>query len=156
MPEPFDIDKIARELDGLLDRAGLYLNRETGELLLAPDCDVGAFEDGVEDDGLEWDWSDEDIEKLREIVHTRQWICLPSKFEIHEWAIMKRFAGEKREPLFSHLQDALHGSGAFRSFRNVLERAGMTAAWYEYKHEHLVQLVAEVLEEENIPFKRGA
>jgi hypothetical protein len=47
-----------------------------------------------------------------------------------------------------------HG-GAFRVFKSALHSTGRIEAWYQFKHEYLVRLVAEVLEIENIPFKRG-
>ena len=156
MPIPVAIDRLAEELDALMDETSLYLNRETGEFLTVPDHDLGIIEDDLEDEEeLEWPWEGEDLQKLREIAETENWVCLPSKLDVNEWRIMQRFALEMPEPLSSSLEHAIHGRGAFRAFRSVLEGTGRIEAWYQFKHECLVRLVAEVLEIENIPFKRG-
>lgn len=52
-----------------------------------------------------------------------RFVKLPSKFEVHEWAIMEKFSRSveqigKREELL----DAIHGAGAFRNFEAVPRR----------------------------------
>jgi hypothetical protein len=156
MPIPVVIDRLAEELDALMDETSLYLNRETGEFITVLDHDLGIIEDKLEEEEeLEWPWEGEDLQKLRDIVETEKWVCFPSKSEVNEWRIMQRFAFEMPEPLSSSLEHAIHGSGAFRAFKSVLHGTGRIEAWYQFKHESLVRLVAEVLEIENIPFKRG-
>jgi hypothetical protein len=156
MPIPVSIDAIAGELDSLPDDALTYLNRRTGEFLTAPLADISAVENGADDgESFDWPWSDDDLLKLREIVDGEDWVALPDKFEIHEWSIMERFSREAPEPLASELAHAIHGRGAFRNFRDLLHAHGAVDAWYEFKHEHLVGLVEEVLVVERIPFVRG-
>ena len=36
-----------------------------------------------------------------------------------------------------------------------LDRSGRTQAWYDFKHEHLVTLLSEILTDEDVPFRRG-
>jgi hypothetical protein len=156
MPIPVAIDLLAEELEGLPDGGKLYLHRETGEHLLVLDHDLGIIEDGREnEEEFEWPWEGNGLQKLIEIVTTDQWIRLPTKFDIHEWRIMQRFALHVPEPLSSSLDRAIHRSGAFRAFKSVLHRAGEADAWYEFKHNYLVRMLSDVLESENIPFKRG-
>jgi hypothetical protein len=157
MPLPVLIDTLAEELDGLPDETRVYVHRETGELITVPNHDIGVFEDGLEDEEeLEWDCAEEELPKLREIAsRTGAWIALPDKFEIHEWSIMERFAEEADEPMASKLDRAIHGRGAFRLFRSVLDDYGATEAWYKFKHEQLVELVASTLDDEKVPYRRG-
>lgn len=152
MSLPVDIDSLAEDLNALPDEASAYVHRESGELLIAPDADVGAYEDEDEPSAFEWDWSDEDLEKLREIARSSRWVRLPGKYDIHEWSIMERFARSAGEPLGSRLQSAIRGRGAFRSFRDEIERAGLVESWFAFKHSHIVGLVAEVLEDEKVPY----
>ena len=48
---------------------------------------------------------------------------LPTKFDVHEWAIMRDFA-DSMEParIREDLQFAIHGAGAFRHVKRTLER----------------------------------
>ena len=121
-----------------------------------PNSDLGVIEEGDESDGFEWEWSEEDLPKLRAIVErSGTWVALPDKFELREWAVMQAFADEQSEPLASTLNRAIHGRGAFRAFRAVLDQAGRTESWYEFKHDHLVKVASAALEANGIPFKRG-
>lgn len=75
MPIPVVIDRLAEELDALMDETSLYLNRETGEFLTVPNHDLGIIEDDLEgEEELEWPWEDEDLQKLRDIVETENWV----------------------------------------------------------------------------------
>jgi hypothetical protein len=70
---------------------------EAAEELAAEDGLVAA-EDGLEEDQeidlAEYpEWQRESIVKAREILDSEDWIALPSKFDIHEYAIMEEFAG---------------------------------------------------------------
>jgi hypothetical protein len=65
------------------------------------------------------------LHKAREALESGDFAALPDKFEIHEWAMMECFASSqasarKRDELL----DAIHGRGAFRSFRNAIRRVG--------------------------------
>ncbi len=156
MTLPVPIDALAEELDCLPEEARVYVSRETGEFLTVLNSDMGVIEEGDETDGFEWEWSPEDVAKLREIAERDgKWIAMPDKFEIHEWTFMEAFADQQREPLSSNLQNAIRGRGAFRAFRAVLESVGRTEAWYQFKHDHLVELASATLREHNVPFKRG-
>jgi hypothetical protein len=156
MDTPVSVDDIAEQLDALPDDARLYVHRQTGEILVAPDHDLGIIEDGLESEvEFEWEWEPEDIVKLHQIATTSTWVRFPSKHDLDVWSIMARFSEQAPEPFSSRLEEAIHGRGAFRLFRTVLERAGRLNAWYDFKHEHLVGLSTEVLKGENIPFRRS-
>jgi hypothetical protein len=58
------------------------------------------------------------------LIHTFRGIRkLPTKYDIHEWDIMREFA-ESVEPerLSDELQNAIRGAGAFRYFKDTLRR----------------------------------
>lgn len=156
MTLPVPIDALAEELGCVPQEGCVYVSRETGEILTVPNSDIGVIEEGDEADGFEWEWSSEDLAKLREIAERGdKWIAMPDKFKIHEWRIMEAFADQQRDPLSSNLQRAIRGRGAFRAFRSILESTGRVEEWYQFKHDYLVELASAVLREHNIPFKRG-
>ncbi len=153
---PIPIDMLAEELACLPDEACVYVNRNTGEVLSVLNSDIGVLEEGDESDGLEWEWSPEDVTKLQEIAEGNDaWVSLPDKFEINEWEIMAAFSREQVEPLASTLSRAICGRGAFRAFRSVLDQVGRREDWYEFKHAWVVKLASEALSANGISYKRG-
>ena len=67
---------------------------------------------------------------MRAALESDDFLALPDKFEIHEWAIMERFAnGQVREARRDELLDAIHGAGAFRSFRSAVRRLRIEEEW---------------------------
>ena len=78
---------------------------------------------------LEWQRSEWDL--VQQIVASTRFIRLPTKLDIHEWAIMRDFA-DSMEParIRKDLQFAVHGTGAFRHFKRTLERYHIQPAWY--------------------------
>ena len=94
------------------------------------------------------------IPQLRKIVFGGDWVALPSKFDIHEWQIMSDFADRVEEPAVSkQLQRAIRGRGAFRTFRDVVERFGIREDWFNFKHQALRELAREALPDSGIPYR---
>src|SRR6266496_2751400 len=76
------------------------------------------LEEDEEPDLPEWQYSEWEV--ARRIVSTDRYKRLPTKFDIHEWAIMQDFSytvepGSIREELLN----AIHGRGAFRYFKDA-------------------------------------
>lgn len=63
-------------------------------------------------------------------------IALPDRYEIDEYSIMRDFAESYPESNTREwLVNSIHGKGAFRRFRAVLERFYITDQWYEFQDE---------------------
>src|SRR5881409_1293085 len=95
------------EMDLVTDEATAYINRKTGELITLTHEEAALTEDP------------------EEAAEAPQWQkdLLPSKFEIHEWSIMERFARSHTDAAVSdELDAALHGRGAFRRFKDAVHR----------------------------------
>ncbi|SEM37885.1 Uncharacterised protein family (UPF0158) [Butyrivibrio sp. ob235] len=90
---------------------------------------------------------DEDDEELSELIEegfNERFFRLPTKFDIHEYRIMEHFvydlpAGEDQD----RLERAIRGSGAFRRFRDNIERMGLLQNWYDYKDEAYKEIARE-------------
>ena len=99
-----------------------YINRKTGELSPSrrrrrsgPDFD-GEDEDDDEDEGASRPEPDLDRpSKIKEVLSSEELPPLPTKYEIHEWSIMDRFAqsldDDEAQP--ERLERAIRGRGAF-------------------------------------------
>jgi len=129
-----------------------FLDPETGEIITVTREDRDYFEDEamrVED--LQ-DWERESFEHARRALDSDRMLPLPDKFEIHEWAIMRRFALAQAGPVLRELEHAIHGSGAFRHFRAVIDRLGLREAWYQYRDEAVKQIARDWLDSHGIRY----
>lgn len=121
------------------DSQSHWLNTRTGETLFV--------DEEFMDEG--------DREKLPDVEGSPDWIQLPTKFDIHEWEIMRDFCmtvedGEKRDDLL----DAIHGSGAFRMFRATAGRLGILDDWYRFRDETIERMAINWLEEAGINYSK--
>jgi len=132
-----------------------YLNRITGELtnLNVAELDLMemAEEENVEDGP---DWQREYYRKMEEILSSDDYLVLPDSFEIHEYKIMQDFCYTIPDDNTSGLfLDMLHGSGAFRRFKDLIYRYGIENDWFAYKDQAYKQIAITWLEREGIAYR---
>jgi hypothetical protein len=152
MALPVSLDDVARELDGLMEQATAFINRQTGEITTITDEEISLVEDEPQEEDLP-DWQLEMLPTIREIVSGENWLALPDKFDIHEWEIMRKFADSvDDDDLSEDLRRAIHGRGAFRMFRVTIEDAGIREEWFAFKHQALREIAQAALEELGIPY----
>ena len=63
---------------------------------------------------------------------------------------MRDFADSRGAMERDKLHDAIHGSGAFRKFRQMIESLGIREEWFRFRDEALAVIAAEVLDEHGI------
>ena len=145
---------IVGEMDVLSDEFHAYLNKETGELVTISDEEIRAIEN--EDDWAEYpDWQQEALATAKKVLDSRDYVLLPSKFDIHEYAIMERFCGSLEDPkLGDELSRQIRGKGAFRRFKETLYRFGIEDDWYRYRDQALEEIAIDWLESEGIAFSK--
>jgi uncharacterized protein UPF0158 len=137
------------------DEWASYLNRKTGEIVTVTDEDRRLAENEELDESDLPDWQRESLRKAREALEeSADFLPLPDKFEIHEWSIMERFSttlvgAEWR----SELLDAIHGAGAFRTFRSAIRRLGIHDDWYRFRQAEFEQIAKNWLEAHEIAFR---
>jgi len=130
-----------------------YLNLKTGEIVTATDAD----RDLVEDDDLEQDlpdWQRERVAKAREALASGDFAALPDKFEIHEWAMMERFSSSQASNACrEELLDAIHGRGAFRSFRSAIRRLHIEDDWFRFRRSAFEEIAKDWLRAHDVLFR---
>ena len=142
-------------MDAVLESWTAYLNRQTGEIYSFPDELEALDEDDLdeEDDELDVDFPPEELPKVREILGSEDWLPLPTKFDIHEWNIMRGFCDTVADAgLRDELQEAIHGRGAFRWFKDAVHRHGVEKTWYQFRDEALDEIAKDWLEEHEVPY----
>lgn len=136
-----------------MDEMTAFINRKTGEIASISSDDASLVEDEGEDEDLP-EWQTEMIPKLREILAGNDWAALPTKFDIHEWEIMRKFADSvDDESLADRLHWAIRGKGAFRVFRMTVEEAGLREEWHRFRHQVLRGIAKEALDDLGIPYR---
>ncbi|HWZ45453.1 MAG TPA: UPF0158 family protein [Candidatus Saccharimonadales bacterium] len=135
------------------DDASIYLDPDTGEIIIVTDDDQRHIEEEASDDHLP-EWQRELMPAMRAALENDRLLPLPDRFDVHDWAIMERFAREqKNERIQQELLDSIHKSGAFRKFRSTVQRLGILDAWYTFRNQALEKIAREWLEEHHLPYK---
>jgi len=131
-----------------------FLNKRTGELVTLTEEELGAAERSEPLEEYPY-WQQQMIQQAREALESDEYLRLPGKFDIHEYAIMKRFChsiedGELRNLLLREIR----GSGAFRRFKNTIHRYDIAGEWYQYRDEALEEIAVAWLEANGIAYTR--
>jgi len=131
-----------------------YLNPKTGEIVTVTDEDRHLVEDDDLDEQDLPDWQRESVAKAREALECGDFIALPDKFEIHEWAMMERFSSNQASAArCEELLDSIHGRGAFRSFRRAIRRLGIEDDWFRFRHLAFEEIAKDWLRVHGVSFR---
>lgn len=146
------LDDVVQELDAVPDESSVYLNVHTGEFVMLSEEELIAAEEGEDLESFP-EWQQEVIEKAGEVLYNDDYVCLPSKFEIHEYSIMERFCySVEDEDLSDRLLNSIRGRGAFRYFKDTIHEYGIADDWYAYRHEALKEIARDWLETNDISY----
>jgi hypothetical protein len=148
----FSLSEVIEAIELQTDESVSYLDPDSGEIVDVTD----EMRRRVENDQFENipQWMREDIPKVREALESGRFLRLPSKSDVHEWAIMDRFAREQEnDRVREELLDAIHGAGAFRMFRSTVWGLGIEEAWYQFRDQAIEEIARQWLEEHHLPYK---
>ena len=128
-----------------------FLNLDTGGVETVSLDLLSAAEDGEDEEPNLPESQDEEWELVKTIVASDRFRRLPTQFDIHEWEIMERFSysvGSERVRV--ELLDAIHGCGAFRTFKNAIRRNRIEQDWFSFRADALKEIAKEWCEEHAI------
>ena len=155
MPATVHLDDIIDALEMQLDEFSSFLDCDTGQVETVSDELLGEAE-AREDKGTDLPaWQKQEWETVRRIVSAPdRYQSLPSKFDVHEWAIMQNFSRSiQSDRIREELLFALHGAGAFRNFKDTVRRCGIESEWFAFRAEALKQIALNWCEENHIVWK---
>ena len=135
-------------LDNASDEMSSYVNRLTGEVRTVMHEELRLAEEGGDPEMPEW--QQDAVNAANEVLDSKDWLELPSKFDIHEWDIMDRFGGLLPSEQQAGVRDAIRGNGAFRNFKGTIRRLGIEDAWFEYKRRALEDIARGWLREHDL------
>jgi hypothetical protein len=144
-------------LEMQFDEYPSYLDRDTGRVAtIARDllCAAEESDEEVEDHADPSGEDDDEWEIAKRIVATNRFRKLPSKYDVHEWAIMEKFSYEQRsETVRQDLLNAIHGGGAFRYFKDRIRLHGIEQNWHSFRTEALKQIAIDWCEKNEIAWR---
>jgi hypothetical protein len=147
------LQAVVDEMDTLSEELHAYLNTQTGKLITISSEELKSAEAGADIESYS-DWEKTAIQTAQEILESDDYLPLPSKFEIDEYSIMKRFCNEiKDAELSNELLFQLQGSGAFRRFKHAIDRYNITNDWYRYRQTALEKIAIDWLESNSISYE---
>ena len=130
-----NLNTVADEFDMISHDTRVFYNTKTGEFDYLSDF---MHYDGVTD-----------TEKFDE----EGWIHAPNHRDIDEYNIMVSFAeavpNKRKSELLS---DALDGKGAFRRFRDTIDRLGLDDDWYAFKKLAYIEIARQWCEEHGLDY----
>jgi hypothetical protein len=153
MPATVRLSDIVDALEMQADEYPYYLDLDTGQVV---GVSRGLLRDAEESDD-EPDlpaWQKDEWEIAKRIVSTGRFQKLPTKFDVHEWAIMRDFSRSvESDRIREDLLRAIHGAGAFRIFKDTVRRYGIDSAWFRFRTEALRQIARNWCEENQIAWE---
>jgi len=152
----FFLKDIVDDLEVASDERFSYVDRQTGKVeSVSREVLAIAEESGTIDDVLEWQEHEFEVAQAK-FADWDRFEKLPTKFDIHEWEIMREFAESVEPERFSDdLQNAIRGAGAFRYFKDTLHRYRREKEWYAFRDDALRQIAIDWCEEHGIEYVEG-
>ena len=160
---PVDLKDIVHALDqiGGDDTFRAWIDKRDGKVYLFDREILGAVEDS--DDEIDFsDYYDWQHDQIREAVDfLDHWdydslVELPDKYEISEYDIMEEFGEAQPNPQTANqILNAIDGKGAFRRFRNTVDRIGLEDDWYEYRDRKIIEKVRRWCEDNDIDYAQN-
>ncbi len=152
MKPVINIRDMIQEMDVFSDNYKAFLNIRTGEFISLSEEDMRAAEEGEPLEDYP-DWQQEVIQEAKDVLFTDDYLALPSKYDIHEYEIMKRFCYTvEDDELRDRLLYGISGRGAFRFFKDKIYEHEITDDWYEYRYQAFREIAKDWLESHNFAY----
>lgn len=149
---PVSIEELVEALEFQDDRMSAFVDPESAEVILVSDEALDAAEAprGV----LMVD--EAELKVAQAVLATPGMLRLPSQFEVNEHNMMVRFAAERADATERDaLQDALHGKGAFRRFKDLCYSLDLAQDWYAYRDAEYEALAVRWCDARGLAWARG-
>jgi hypothetical protein len=145
MPATVRLNDIIDALEMQLEESSPFLDRDTGRVeTVSDDLLHEAEEPGETGEPDLPEWQREEWETAKRIVSTGRFLGLPTKFDVHEWEIMRDFSRSlESDRIREELLNAIHGAGAFRMFKDAVRRRGIGSDWFAFRAEVLKQIAID-------------
>lgn len=136
------------------DESRSFLNMKTGEVVTLTTEDIAMASLGGNIDDMP-KWQRYFIQIARDIENNVDtYVELPGKYEINEYGIMERFCYSLPESISDKLCALITGKGAFRRFKDSLERYRLEDRWKAYHENALKELALSWIKDHNLEIEK--
>lgn len=139
-------------MDTMSDQIHSYLHLKTGEWVSLSDEMLSLAQADFEMDHHPA-WEQELILIARDILESDDYLELPDRNEIQEYAIMDEFCRTLNDRIRNDLLDKIRGKGGCRRFKKLIRRYQIENQWYEFREKSLESILIEWLEKNHIDYK---
>jgi hypothetical protein len=148
------IDDIIDAVDFDSDMSSSFLNIKTEQVCMFTDDELRSAENDEDlSDSAEW-YCEAVLRAKQYLENQSDYLSLPEKYDFNEYRIIEKFISRVVVPKQSEmLSQSIHGKGAFRRFRIVLEKLGLVDEWYKYRGLKLREFVEFWCRENEIGFE---
>ncbi|MBC8144928.1 MAG: hypothetical protein H7X80_05030 [bacterium] len=133
------------------DSSSAFVDGDTGEVhLLTEESEYDL--DRPDEEFPEWQLPE--IRVARAIEGGKgNYLALPTRFEINEYRFMERFIRDiENDATRDRLNNAIHGRGAFRAFKDAIRDLGLFDEWEQFRVREYEKIAIEWCEENGIGF----
>ena len=133
-----DIYSLTEENDRLSDDNNFgFCKKSTGEVLCVDQRVMACFEGDIDETEL-LAWETESLKRLDVVMeNSGDVVSIPQEGFLDAYEVMESFAYSIPGPYQDKLLDALQGKGAFRRFRDTVNRLNIAEHWYTYRVSRL-------------------
>jgi len=151
MSIPVSVRAVVSEIDVPIGEWQAFINKSTGDLATLSEQEMALAEG--EEDGDDWDVSQQAIDRAVEVLGSSEWVPLPDRSDINEWGIIKRFClSIEDEALRDRMLQSIRGRKGFRAFKTAVEKSRITDLWHRFRQAELAAVAVEFLEARGIPY----
>ena len=139
-------------MDTMSDQIHSYLSLKTGEWISLSDetLSIAGNDFDLNDHPA---WEQELVLIAKDILESNDYLELPDRYEIQEYAIMDEFCRSLNDRMKNDLLDQIRGRGGFRRFKKAIRRYKIENQWYEFREKSLESIVIDWLEKNSIGYK---
>lgn len=148
------LSEIIEAIDIQSDEMAAYLNRRTDQIITISEEEVRAAEEGDPLDDYP-EWQQDNIHIASDFLENEDdYLALPTKYDLNEYQIMEKFVLSLNDRRTSELLNtSIKGKGAFRRFKDTLNRLQLDDEWYAYRDAALRQVAIDWCESNQVQFK---
>ena len=145
---------IVDALEMQFDESSSFLDLDTGCVETVSNDLLREADESVDEEPDLPAWQKEEWQVAKRIALTDRFQQLPTKFDVHEWAMMQEFSTSvASDRVRQELLKSFHGAGAFRHFKDTLRRHQIESAWFAFRGEALRQIAVDWCEEQQIRWR---
>lgn len=153
MASKIKLGLIVQEMEAQSDEMSSFYDKESRQIISVMEEEIRMVENEVSTKELP-EWLQESVKVAEEVLDGDKYIPLPSKFEIHEYAIMEKFCLSIRNNRISDIMyDSIKGRGAFRRFNENIQKYNIEDNWYKFLNKAMKTIAIEWCERNNIDYE---